>query len=572
MKTLTANALQILKERYFLRDDKGVVKEHAEEMFRRVAHAVSLAEIKDAAIWEEVFYGLMSELVFLPNSPTLMNGGLDNGQLSACFVLPVEDSLEQIFTTLGHASLIHQSGGGTGYNFSHLRPRGSMISASRGTSSGPLAFMSIYDEATRHVKQGGKRRGANMGILNVDHADIKAFINAKRDGSSLSNFNLSVGITDRFMKSVKENTMWVLRDPHTGKKTETIPAAALWEEIINAAWATGDPGLIFLDAINRANPFAEKHTIQSTNPCGEVPLEDYESCNLGSVNLSCMVGDSPKGRSVNWGKLKTTVHQAIRFLDNVITVNTYPLPEVRDATLRNRKIGLGVMGWAEMLLQLEIPYASEEAIALAEELMGFIRRESYAASASLAEERGVFPSWDESRFYPRNPMRNATCNSIAPTGSIGVIADTSYAIEPLYALSFRREGILEGKTQEVSVAAVSKKLKELGYWDNRCADLISETGSLSDAYWLPERIRLLFKTSLEITWEDHLKHQRAFQRFTDNAVSKTINLPEETSAEVIGKIYTRAWEYGLKGITVYRDHSKPEQVLYKSCGIYPASC
>ncbi|MBL7472184.1 adenosylcobalamin-dependent ribonucleoside-diphosphate reductase [Robertkochia sp. 1368] len=569
---MTKNAAQILTERYLLRDQSGRIIEDADGLFRRVAHAVAQAELSNAAHWEQLFYDMMRSLLFLPNSPTLMNAGLPGGQLSACFVLPVNDSLESIFRTLGQASLIHQSGGGTGYNFSAIRPKGSMISASRGTSSGPLAFMSIYDEATRHVKQGGKRRGANMGILNIDHPDIEVFINAKLDGDRFTNFNLSVAITDAFMKAVNAGGLWELRDPNTGKVTKRLPAQMLWEMIVHAAWACGDPGLVFLDTINRKGPFEEDHPISSTNPCGEVPLENYESCNLGSVNLSKMVLQGAQDSNVDWKKLRQTVHHAIRFLDNVITVNQYPLPEVKKATLRNRKIGLGVMGWAEMLLELDVPYASQQAVALAGRLMKFIQEESYAASTTLASERGVFPSWEESRFYPDRPMRNATCNSIAPTGTIGVIADTSYAIEPLYALSFRRMGILEGKIQSVYIPLVREKLEAYGLWDDRTQRLVTERGSLSEAHWITDHIRALFKTSLEIPWEMHLAHQQAFQQYTDNAVSKTINLPENTPERVIGEIYKKAWEDQLKGITVYRDHSKSTQVLHKSCGIYPATC
>lgn len=572
MENITKNAKQILTERYLLRDLSGRIIEDVDGLFRRVAHAVAQAESSNSAHWEQLFFRMMHSLLFLPNSPTLMNAGLPGGQLSACFVLPVSDSLESIFTTLGQASLIHQSGGGTGYNFSAIRPKGSMISTSRGSSSGPLAFMSIYDEATQHVKQGGKRRGANMGILNVDHHDIEAFVNAKIDGARLTNFNLSAGITDAFMDTVRNGGLWELRDPHTGRMTKKLPAQTLWGMIVHAAWACGDPGLVFLDTINRFSPFKAHHPILSTNPCGEVPLEDYESCNLGSVNLSKMVLKGEHGSRVDWSTLRQTVHCAIRFLDNVITVNKYPLPEVEKATLRNRKIGLGVMGWAEMLLELDIPYASQEAVTLAGELMKFIRDESYASSAALAEERGVFTSWEESRFYPDRPMRNATCNSIAPTGTIGVIADTSYAIEPLYALSFIRTGILEGKTQKVLIPLVRQKLEAYRSWDERTERLIAEQGSLSEAHWIPAHIRELFKTSLEISWEIHLEHQKAFQQYTDNAVSKTINLPENTPEHVIGEIYMKAWQYGLKGITIYRDRSKPEQVLQKSCGIYPGSC
>lgn len=572
MEHFTDNALQILRERYFRRNKEGGIIEDPKALFTRVAVAIAKVEEKERGYWESIFFNLMNDLLFLPNSPTLMNAGVPAGQLSACFVLPVEDSLKSIFTTLTNASLIHQSGGGTGYNFSKLRPAGSLIDGSQGTSSGPVSFMKIYNEATRYVKQGGKRRGANMGILNIDHPDIEKFIGAKSDGISLENFNLSVGVSDEFMRCLERDELWALRDPVSGKITGKIRALKLWDAIIEAAWATGDPGLIFFDAINRSNPLRGDHHIDSTNPCGEVPLENFESCNLGSVNLAKMTRINNDQLSIDWAKLSTTVHHALRFLDNVITANTYLLPEVGEVTGTNRKVGLGVMGWAELLLLLGIPYASDKAIHLAGEVMGFIQRESYKASEKLAEERGVFPSWTESRFYPERKMRNATCNSIAPTGSISVIANTTYSIEPLYALSFTREGILNDQTQEVTMPLLHERLGALGYWDDRTSGLIRETGSLATADWIPENIRELFKTSMEIGWQYHLKHQKAFQDHTDNAVSKTINLPGDTPVEVIGEIYRKAWTYGLKGITIYRDHSKKEQVLNKSCGLYPTTC
>ncbi|WP_224490065.1 adenosylcobalamin-dependent ribonucleoside-diphosphate reductase [Robertkochia flava] len=572
MEALTANALQILEERYLLKNEAGSITEQPEALFHRVARGVAAAEGKDAGFWEEVFFNLMSEGLFLPNSPTLMNAGLPQGQLSACFVLPVEDSLDQIFLTLARASLIHKSGGGTGYNFSKLRPGGSRIDSSGGTASGPVGFMKVFDEATRQVKQGGKRRGANMGILNIDHPDIEAFVRVKADGVSLQNFNLSVGITDEFMNRVIQDLEWSLRNPMTREITRVLPARELWDTIVQMAWQTGDPGLIFLDAINRENPLAKTSVINSTNPCGEVPLQDFESCNLGSVNLSRMLRPGKGGKEVDWERLKITVQHGIRFLDNVITVNHYLLPEVRRVTLANRKIGLGLMGWAELLLELDIPYASTEAVTLAEDLMQFVQKVSYSTSEALAQEKGVFPSWGESHFYPDRRMRNATCNSIAPTGSLAVIANTTYAVEPLYALSFIRSGILDGKRQEATMPIVRKKLEAMGYWDERLKAMIWESGRIAAAHWLPEEVRLLFQTSMEIGWEYHLKHQHAFQRFTDNAVSKTINLPKHTTTDVIDMILMTAWKYGLKGITIYRDQSKPVQVLNRRCGISASSC
>ena len=566
---LTKNAIQLLEDRYLLK--KGT-RETPDQMFRRVAKYVASAEEFENITWEETFYGMMKNLEFLPNSPTLMNAGVPNGQLSACFVLPVEDSLTSIFTTLKNAALIHQSGGGTGYNFSDLRPNGDPVSATGGTSSGPLAFMEIFDSATEHVKQGGKRRGANMGILNVNHPDIEAFIVSKTEGRRLQNFNISVGITNDFMQAVAKDIDWTLVNPRTNKVQKIVKAKSIWEAIVREAWKTGDPGLVFLDTINHKNPTPEQGSIKSTNPCGEVPLLDYESCNLGSLNLMKVLEDGKKGAAINWHQLKSNIQVAIRFLDNVITVNHYLLPEIRKKVFLNRKIGLGVMGWAELLLSLNLPYASDEAVALGDRLMDFVKTKSYEASKSLAKERGTFDSWAASIHAPNMPLRNATCNSIAPTGSISVIANTSYSIEPLYALAYDRVGILGGKIQTEINAVVIEKLKHMKLWNRRIREAILGTGSIQQVETLPKQVRKLFETSHEIPWEFHLLHQRAFQKHTDNAVSKTINLPKTATEMEISKIYRTAWEYGLKGITIYRDGSKPNQILQK-CGLnHSMSC
>lgn len=559
---LSPNARQLLNARYLLKNTEGREIETPEELFRRVAKYVASVEKADRKKWENRFYALLANLHFLPNSPTLMNAGLPNGQLSACFVLPVEDSLSSIFTTLKNMAMVHQSGGGTGYNFSQLRPRGDVVSSSGGVSSGPVAFIKIYDMATEQVRQGGKRRGANMGILNVDHPDIEEFINSKSEEGNLQNFNLSIGISDGFMKAVQNGSDWNLINPRTKKIVKTIHAQTLWDQIITQAWTTGDPGLIFLDTINKHNPVPKLGQIQSTNPCGEVPLLAYESCNLGSINLSRMVKmDKEEGRTVEWDRLEKTIVEAVRFLDNVISANHYLLPQIEQRTKGNRKIGLGIMGWAELLALLNIPYASEEAILLGEKLMEFIQSKSFGASAALAKEREVFPNWEKSVFYPNSPMRNATCNSIAPTGSISVIADTSYSIEPLYALAYKRVGILEDQTQmELNPIFVSK-MQEWGLWTDKVRDEVLATGSIQHLKYIPKEIRQVFETSLEIPWKYHLMHQRAFQKFTDNAVSKTINLAENTAKQTVGDIYMTAWKYGLKGITVYRDGSKADQVL-----------
>ncbi|HXJ99332.1 MAG TPA: adenosylcobalamin-dependent ribonucleoside-diphosphate reductase [Gelidibacter sp.] len=566
MSTLTENAIQILEDRYFLKDKHGHIVEDSIELFKRVAKSVSLCENEKSEFYEKQFYELLSGLYFLPNSPTLMNAGCKDGQLSACFVLPVEDSLESIFTTLKNTALIHQSGGGTGFNFSKLRPKDDMVSSTSGTSSGPVAFMKIYDAATEYVKQGGKRRGANMGILNVDHPDIIEFIHSKSTKKVIENFNISVGISDAFMEAVINDSDWQLINPRTKVVDTVLRAKSLWEMIITQAWETGDPGLIFLDTINDHNQTPEIGTISSTNPCGEVPLLDYESCNLGSINLSKMVVLKNELYTVDWKKLSETIHLAIRFLDNIITINHYLLPEIKDITTSNRKIGLGVMGWAELLILLEIPYASEKALSLGEKLMQFIKRESYKASSNLALEKGCFPNWKKSIHYPDQKMRNATCNSIAPTGTISVIGNTSYSIEPLFALAYKRIGILGGKTQTEVNRHFVHKMKTLGLWSSEVEEEIVKTGSIKNIKYIPASLKELFQTSLEIPWQYHLKHQKVFQESTDNAVSKTINLPENASIQEVSEIFILAWQYKLKGITIYRYGSKENQVLQK-CGL-----
>ena len=559
---LTPNAKEILRARYLKRNREGVLTEDPEAMFRRVARAIAGAEDRDHRLWEERFFELMSKGDFLPNSPTLMNAGLPEGQLSACFVLPVQDTMPGIFETLKNTALIHQSGGGTGFNFSALRPRGDHTGAGPGTASGPVAFMKVYDEATEQVKQGGRRRGANMGVLNVSHPDIAHFVSAKSDPGQLQNFNISVGVTDAFMHAVESGAEWSLYNPRDGSVWGRIAASELWELICRQAWATGDPGLLFLDNINAGNPLPGSGRLEATNPCGELPLLPYESCNLGSVNLVNMLEPLPgEGVGINWDKLREVVHRGMRFLDNVITANRYLLPEIRTTTLANRKVGLGVMGWAEALIAMGIPYASEQALALARKLMGFVQHQSYLASGDLAGERGVFPNWAESRHYPERPMRNASCNSIAPTGSISVIAGTSYSIEPLYALSFRRVGILDGREQRETNPRVRELLQTAGLWTDEVQRVIREQGGVSGLEEVPVHLKNLLATAHEIPWEYHLAHQQAFQEFTDNAVSKTVNLHRDTPVGDISSIYRKAWQMGLKGITVYRDGCRATQVL-----------
>jgi ribonucleoside-diphosphate reductase alpha chain len=569
---LTENARKVLEARYLRRDPCGQVAEAPEGLFRRVAHAVAAAEAPfggAADEWEEAFFEAMAGLDFLPNSPTLMNAGTPLGQLSACFVLPVEDSIEGIFESLKLMALIQQSGGGTGFSFSRLRPAGDVVASTGGAASGPVSFMRIFDCATENIRQGGKRRGANMGALRVDHPDIAAFIDAKRDGRSFSNFNLSVAVTDPFMRAANEGRDFTLVNPRTGRPAGAAPAAALLERIARAAWETGDPGLLFLDAINRDNPTAGD-PIEATNPCGEVPLLPYESCNLGSINLSRMARRVSGGHAVDWEKLARTARLALRFLDDVIEVGRWPAPAIEAATRATRKVGLGVMGFAELLVLLGTPYGSPGAVTLAGELMRCIDGEALAASHGLAHERGVFPVWERSVYAPQGlRLRNATRTSVAPTGTLSILAGTSAGIEPLFALAYRRENVLGGQTLAELNPMFLRYAREQGLYSERLVRELLERGSLAGLGEAPPASRELFRTALEIGPEAHVRIQAAFQRHTDNAVSKTVNLPESATAEEVAAVYRRAWELGLKGVTVYRYGSKGEQVLRLGAGETP---
>ena len=568
MVHLSENSLKILESRYLQRDLKGDITETPDQLFHRVSNAVAAAELnwgnqKDAVFWEGQFYKVLSDLLFLPNSPTLMNAGTSRNQLSACFVLPVEDNLDSIFSTLKNAALIQQSGGGTGFNFSKLRPCGDRVSGFGGTASGPVSFMKIFDEATEHVKQGGKRRGANMGILDISHPDIEKFIAVKREAGVLSNFNISVGISDAFMQTLAKNGTWALIHPNHKTVVQKISARKLWQEIIDSAWQTGDPGLVFLDTINYQNPTPELGIIESTNPCGEVPLLPYESCNLGSINLSKMIKKGNGKIDIDWGKLAETIAVTIRFLDNVIEVNSYIIEDIKKMTKGNRKIGLGVMGWAELLILLEMPYDTDDAVKLAEKLMSFIRKKAFETSVLLAQSRGVFPNWSKSIYYPDIPIRNATRTSIAPTGTISIIADTSSSIEPLFALAFHRQHVLNDETLFSINDLFIQYLKSHKLHDEKILEQVMESGTIQNIQQMPEKVKRIFKTALEITPEWHLRHQLAFQEFTDNAVSKTINLPENASVDDVEKIYLTAWKEKAKGITIFRDHSTEKQVIHQ---------
>lgn len=576
MLTLTGNALTVLQQRYLLRDSYGRIAETPEELFRRVALAVaegtSCKNTKEHLFWAEKYYALMANQEFLPNSPTLMNAGTSSNQLSACFVLPVEDTMNGIFNTLRQSALIQQSGGGTGFNFSHLRPKDDMVSNSGGTASGPLSFMKIFDAATEHIRQGGKRRGANMGILNIDHPDIESFIESKKEKSTLRNFNISVGMTDVFMQTLHKNESWNLIHPNSGKIVQTGAADALWKKIVEAAWQTGDPGLVFLDTINRHNPTPAIGKIESTNPCGEVPLLPYEPCNLGSVNLSKFIHSGNRSPDMNWESLADVVQTAIRFLDDVIEVNQYFIPEVKQMALANRKIGLGVMGWADALIGLGIPYASDRAVELANKVMSFIAQSALTASSALARERGVFPNWEKSIYYPHTPVRNATQTSIAPTGTISIIAGTSSSIEPLYALAFQRKHVLNDTTLQSFHQPFVQYLREHNLYDEAILNQVMHDSVASGLERLSPDAKKLFQTALEIPAIWHLRHQLAFQAHTGNAVSKTINLPTEATVDQVAFIYETAWKMGAKGITIFRDRSAGSQVLHRGIRPDTAAC
>lgn len=559
---LPLNTMEVLKKRYLLKDDNQNVIETPLRLFRRVAAHIAKAEkaFKTKASLQEVeekFYSMMRNLEFIPNSPTLMNAGTSLGQLSACFVLPVEDSIGAIFTSLKNMAKIHQTGGGTGFDFSHLRPKGDLVNSTKGQASGPVSFMEIFDRATGVIVQGGRRRGANMGILRCTHPDLVEFIEAKSQKDRFSNFNLSVAVTDKFMEAVKTDGEFTLINPRTKKAVRKIKAKAVFDLLVSSAWRTGDPGLVFLDEINRRNPTPSVGSIEATNPCGELPLLPYESCNLASINLARMT----KGKSLDWQKLSERIRWGIRFLDNVIEVNKYPLAQIRDITFANRKIGLGVMGFADMLILLGIPYNSKEAVDFSLKLMQFIRKESQKASARLAKERGVFPNFKKSIYAKSNlRLRNATVNTIAPTGTVSIVAGCSSGIEPLFAVSFVRN-VLSG-TRLFEVNPFFEEIAKIkGLYSKELMERISREGSLKNIAAIPEDVKKVFVTAFDVRPIEHLRIQAAFQKYTDNSVSKTINLPASATIEDVRQIYLSAHKLRCKGITIYRYGSKPGQVL-----------
>ncbi|EDY34420.1 ribonucleoside-diphosphate reductase, adenosylcobalamin-dependent [Aciduliprofundum boonei T469] len=619
---LTVNAIKVLEARYLLKDEKGRIIETPRQMFYRTARYIALV---DALYFDEVFdlsgkqkrrneifagksnlgvyerdmlkrayrrlnfkghmkvdfsefirilndkwdiieerikefYSIMVNRYFIPNSPTLMNSNTRLGQLSACFVLPVPDSIEGIFNAVKYAAMIHKSGGGTGFSFSRLRPKGDIVASTMGVASGPLSFMRVFDVATDVIKQGGKRRGANMGVLSVHHPDILEFITSKdSENKVLSNFNISVAVMDEFMDALLRDDYYPLRNPRNGEEVKRIKARQVWDLIITQAWKTGDPGVIFIDEVNRKHPVKHLGEIESTNPCGEQPLLPYESCNLGSINLSLFVENG----KIKWHKLRKVIHIAIHFLDNVIDANRYPLPQIERMTLLTRKIGLGVMGWAEMLIKLGIPYDSEEAVELAEKVMKFINEESHRASMKLAEKRGVFPAWEGSEWWKKGmKIRNATTTTIAPTGTISIIAGTSSSIEPLFAIVYVRR-VLEGEELLEINPLFEEIAKKGGFYSEDLMLEIAKSGSIQNLD-VPEDVKRIFKTAHDIGPSWHVAMQAAFQKYVDNAVSKTVNLRYDATPEDVEKVYMLAYQLKCKGITIYRDKSKKEQVIDKA--------
>lgn len=547
---LSKNAVSVLKARYLLKDEQGRVVESPREMFGRIARSIAAAEGlygAKTALWEERFFELISSLRFLPNSPAIMNAGKPQGQLAACFVLPVEDSMGSIFDTLKNAALILQSGGGTGFSFSRLRPRADIVRSTGGIASGPVSFMQIYNTATDVIKQGGARRGANMGMLGIEHPDILEFIRVKRSALELDNFNISVAVTDAFMEALQRDGEYRLVNPRSGEEAGNMRAREVFNEIVTSAWETGDPGLVFIDRINRANPTPHMGRFESTNPCGEQPLLPYEACVLGSLNLAAYW----RNRELDYTALGNDVALAVRFLDDTIDANCYPMPAIEAMHKGNRKIGLGVMGWADLLVLLGIPYNHRAAFILARRVMRFISEQARQASAELAEQRGVFPNFSGS-IYDRPGMprvRNATTTTIAPTGTLATIAGCSNSIEPYFALAYKRL-VLDSEMGEVN-AYFLHTAREQGISDELVKEVLRR-GSLKGIRGLPPTVRRLFRTALEIPPEDHIEMQAAFQEYTDNAVSKTINLPLRAGKDVVARAFLLAYAKGVKGITVFR--------------------
>jgi ribonucleoside-diphosphate reductase alpha chain len=560
MSPLGPSALAVLARRYLLKGDDGEPIETPEGLFRRVARAVAQAEQPCARVaMAERFEARMAALEFLPNSPTLMNAGRDRGQLAACFVLPVGDDLGSIFDALKWAALIHQSGGGTGFSFSRLRPRGDVVKTTHGVASGPVSFMRVFDAATETIKQGGVRRGANMAVLRADHPDVLDFVRAKR-GPGLENFNVSVAVPDALFTAASSGSSWALLHPRSGAVVREIDAALLLDEIADAAWASGEPGLLFIDRVEARNPTPDAGAFEAVNPCGEQPLLAFEACTLGSVNLSRFAVRGGHG-GVDWDRLGACVRDGVRFLDDVLEVNSWPLPQIAEISHRNRKIGLGVMGWADLLVALGVPYDAPEALTLAGEVMAFMRAEGHAASEALARERGPFPGFKTSALARQGlpPRRNATVTTIAPTGTLALIAGCSSGIEPLYAVAWTRRALDDAELREEH-PLLEAALRSAGGGDAALA-AIRATGRARGTAGVPETVACLFATAHDIAPEAHVRMQAAFQRHTDNGVSKTVNLARGATRDDVAHAFRLAFELGCKGITVYRDGSRDRQVL-----------